>query len=154
MKNKKKVKTAVIVAAAVTGVAGAGVAGVTYIRKNNSKAVEVTPVATLNMGDMLSMGSDDGTSGQVVSNVSQNVRIPDGKVIDQVYVKEGDKVRIGDKLLSYDTTLLGLDKELQEITVMELGLEIKSAEADLAKLQNAKPGDAILDNLSSHPPVH
>ena len=39
MKNKKKVKTAVIVAAAVTGVAGAGVAGVTYIRKNNSKAV-------------------------------------------------------------------------------------------------------------------
>ena len=57
MKNKKKVKTAVIVAAAVTGVAGAGVAGVTYIRKNNSKAVEVTPVATLNMGDMLSMGS-------------------------------------------------------------------------------------------------
>ena len=29
MKNKKKVKTAVIVAAAVTGVAGAGVAGVT-----------------------------------------------------------------------------------------------------------------------------
>ena len=149
MKNKKKVKTAVIVAAAVTGVAGAGVAGVTYIRKNNSKAVEVTPVATLNMGDMLSMGSDDGTSGQVVSNVSQNVRIPDGKVIDQVYVKEGDKVKIGDKLLSYDTTLLGLDKELQEITVMELGLEIKSAEADLAKLQNAKPGDAILDNLSS-----
>ena len=149
MKNKKKVKTAVIVAAAVTGVTGAGVAGVTYIRKNNSKAVEVTSVATLNMGDMLSMGSDDGTSGQVVSNVSQNVRIPDGKVIDQVYVKEGDKVKIGDKLLSYDTTLLELDKELQEITVMSLGLEIKSAEADLKKLQNAKPGDAILENISS-----
>ena len=148
MKKSKKIKTAVIVAAAVTGVAGGSVAGVNYIRKNNSKSVEVLPVSALNVGDM-SMNSDDSTSGTVVSNVSQNVRIPDGKVIDQVYVKEGDKVKIGDKLLSYDTTLLELDQELQEITVMELGLEIKSAEADLAKLQNAKPGDAILDNLSS-----
>lgn len=148
MKKSKKIKTAVIVAAAVTGVAGGSVAGVNYIRKNNSKSVEVLPVSALNAGDM-SMNSDDSTSGTVVSNVSQNVRIPDGKVIDQVYVKEGDKVKIGDKLLSYDTTLLELDQELQEITVMELGLEIKSAEADLAKLQNAKPGDAILDNLSS-----
>lgn len=146
MKGKKKVKTAVIVAAAVTGVTGVGAAGVNYIKNNSSKAVEVTPVATLNMGDMLSWGSDDGTSGQVVSNVSQNVRIPDGKVIDKVYVQEGDKVKVGDKLLSYDTTLLELDKELQEITVMELGLEIKSAEADLKKLQNAKPGDAILES--------
>ncbi len=148
MKKSKKIKTAVIVAAAVTGVAGGSVAGVNYIRKNNSKSVEVLPVSALNVGNM-SMSSDDSTSGTVVSNVSQNVRIPDGKVIDQVYVKEGDKVKIGDKLLSYDTTLLELDQELQEITVMELGLEIKAAEADLAKLQNAKPGDAILDNLSS-----
>ena len=145
MKKSKKIKTAVIVAAAVTGVAGGTVAGVNYIRKNNSKTIEVLPVSALNAGDM-SMSPDDSTSGTVVSNVSQSVRIPDGKVIDQVYVKEGDKVKIGDKLLSYDTTLLELDQELQEITVMELGLEIKSAEADLAKLQNAKPGDPILDD--------
>ena len=148
MKKSKKIKTAVIVAAAVTGVAGGTVAGVNYIRKNNSKTVEVLPVSALNAGDM-SMSPDDATSGTVVSNVSQSVRIPDGKVIDQVYVKEGDKVKIGDKLLSYDTTLLELDQELQEITVMELGLEIKSAEADLAKLQNAKPGDPILDDQGS-----
>lgn len=148
MKKSKKIKTAVIVAAAVTGVAGGTVAGVNYIRKNNSKTVEVLPVSALNAGDM-SMSPDDSTSGTVVSNVSQSVRIPDGKVIDQVYVKEGDKVKIGDKLLSYDTTLLELDQELQEITVMELGLEIKAAEADLAKLQNAKPGDPILDDQGS-----
>ena len=150
MKNRKKVKKIVIAAVAATGVAGGGIAGVTYVRNNSSKAVEVTPVSTLNMGSMASDAMSDGTSGTVVSNVSQSVRIPDGKVIDKVYVKEGDKVKIGDKLLSYDTTLLELDKELQEITVMELGLEIKSAEADLAKLQNAKPGDKILDNLNSN----
>ena len=148
MKSRKKMKKAVIIAVAVTGVVGGGAAGVTAVRKNSGKAVEVTPVSDVNMGDVTSWSGDDGVSGQVVSNVSQSVRVPDGKVIDQVYVKEGDKVKIGDKLLSYDTTLLELDKELQEITVMELGLEIKSAEADLTKLQNAKPGDPILDNLS------
>ena len=37
MKNKKKVKTAVIVAAAVTGVAGAGVAGVTISERITAK---------------------------------------------------------------------------------------------------------------------
>lgn len=150
MKNKKKVKKVVIAAVAATGVVGGGIAGVTYVKNNNSKTVEVMPVSSLNMGDMASDGMYDGTSGTIVSNVSQSIRIPDGKVIDKVYVQEGDKVKIGDKLLSYDTTLLGLDKELQEITVMELGLEIKSAEADLAKLQNAKPGDAILDNMDSN----
>lgn len=148
MKSRKKVKNMIIAAVAATGVVGGGAAGIVYIKNNSSKAVEVMSVASLNMGEMADDSMSDGTSGTVVSNVSQSVRIPDGKVIDQVFVKEGDKVKIGDKLLSYDTTLLGLDKELQEITVTELGLEIKSAEADLTKLQNAKPGDKILDNLS------
>ena len=149
MKNRKKVKNVVIAAVAATGVVGGGIAGVTYVKDHNSKTVEVTPVSMLNMGDMASDMNMDGTSGTVVSNVSQSIRIPDGKVIDKVYVQEGDKVKIGDKLISYDTTLLELDKELQEITVMELGLEIKSAEADLAKLQSAKPGDKIPDNMGS-----
>lgn len=148
MKNRKRIKTFLIAAVAVAGVGGVGAAGIHYFRTNSGKTVEVMPVSSLSISD-LGMGSDDSTSGTVVSNVSQSVRIPDGKVIDKVYVNEGDKVKIGDKLLSYDTTLLELDKELQEITVMELGLEVKAAEADLAKLKNTRPGDPIPDMESN-----
>lgn len=154
---KKKIKgiiiTAVILAAAGTG----GVFGVRYVMKNRSAAVEVTSVATQNVAEWITFGEDEGTQGTVVSDVSQQVQVPDDKVIKEVHVAEGDKVKIGDKLLSYDTTLLELDKELQELTVMELQLEVKSAEADLKKLQNTTPvakkdtddddGGSVLDNL-------
>lgn len=147
---KKKTKKIMLIAGAAVAGAGAVTGGVTYIRMNGSKAVEVTDVASLNQADWISDDYSDGVSGTVVTDVSQNVTVPDNKVINEVYVSEGDTVKIGDKLLSYDTTLLELDEELQEITVMELGLEIKSAEADLKKLQSKKPGDKVLEDSGSN----
>ena len=61
-------------------------------------------------------------------------------MIDQVYVKEGDKVKVGDKLLSYDTTLLELNLESYQLEGKFLiELEIKGAEKDLKKLKSITP---------------
>lgn len=138
MKNGQ-IKGIAIGAAAVCLLGGGIYAGVRYMRKNSSSSVEVTSVAAQNMAEYISWGDSDASSGTIVSDVNQEVTVPDDKVIDQVYVSEGDEVKIGDKLLSYDTTLLELDKELQEITVMELQLELKAAQADLQKLKNTTP---------------
>lgn len=136
---KKKIK-GIIIAVVVTATVGTGaVFGVRRFLQNRSAEVEVTSVASQNAAEWLTFGMDESTSGMVVSDVNQQVNIPDDKVINEVYVSEGDDVKIGDKLLSYDTTLLELDKELQELTVQEIQLEIKSAEADLKKLQNTTP---------------
>lgn len=137
--KKGKMKGILIAAAAVCLVGGGITAGVRYLRRNSSSTVDVTSVATQNMAEYLSWGDSEGSSGTIVSDVNQEVTVPDDKVISQVYVEEGDEVKIGDKLLSYDTTLLELDQELQEITVMELQQELKAAQADLTKLKNTTP---------------
>lgn len=139
MKKKGRLKKIVIMLLVVLILAGAVVMGVRYWMKNRGGAVEVEKVSSINMADWMYFGDEEGNSGTIVSDVNQSVRVPDDKVVKEVYVEEGDKVKIGDKLLSYDTTLLELDKELQELNVQEIELEIKSAEADLVKLRNTTP---------------
>lgn len=152
MKKKSRVKKGIVILLFLLAAAAGIVFGVRYWQQNRGGAVEVYSVSDINAGDWIGYGDEEGTSGTIVSDVSQNVRIPDDKVIDQVYVEEGDKVKVGDKLLSYDTTLLELDQELQELTVQEIQLEIKAAEADLVKLKNTTPversGDEEEDDSS------
>lgn len=138
--KKKKWWKGILITVLVLGILGAGgTAGVRYWMKNRGSAVEVYSVSDLDASAWIGWGDGEGTSGTVVSDVSQSIQIPDDKVISEVYVKEGDAVKIGDKLLAYDTTLLELDQELQELTVQELQLELKAAEADLKKLQSTTP---------------
>lgn len=138
--KKKKWWKGILITVLVLGILGAGgTAGVRYWMKNRGSAVEVYSVSDLDASEWIGWGDGEGTSGTVVSDVSQSIQIPDDKVISEVYVEEGDTVKIGDKLLAYDTTLLELDQELQELTVQELQLELKAAEADLKKLQGTTP---------------
>lgn len=136
-KNIWKVIPGVLV---LTGIIVAGgTYGIRYVRSRGGKAVEVVPVSMINGADWIGWGDSEGSSGMVTSDVNQNIYLTDNKVVDEVYVTEGDKVKIGDKLMHYDTTILELDQELQEIVVQELELELKSAEADLQKLRNTTP---------------
>lgn len=139
MKKRKWLKRFIIIVIILALLGGGAAAGIRYWLANRGSAVEVYNVSDINAAQWIGYGDMDGTSGTVVSDVSQSVKVPDDKVINEVYVEEGDPVKIGDKLLSYDTTLLELDQELQELTVQEIGLEIKSAEADLQKLRNTTP---------------
>lgn len=139
MQKKKKWKKIVAVVAVLAILGGGAGTGVRYALKNKGNAVELYRVSDINAANWIGMGDMEGRSGMIVSGVSQNVQVPDDRVVEEVYVQEGDKVKIGDKLLSYDTTLLELDQELQELTVQEIELELKAAEADLAKLRNTRP---------------
>lgn len=136
---KKKGKKWIILAVCLAAAGAGGTYGIRYLMQNRTKEVEVTAVKDINAGDWISMDYGSQVTGTVVSDVSQQVYVPDDRVIKDVYVSEGDKVRIGDKLVTYDTTLLELDRELQELTVQEIGLELKSAQADLQKLYNTTP---------------
>lgn len=138
MKKKKWIRNIVILVLVLAALGGGITVGVRYFLANSGQSVEVYPVSQLNAADWINY-SNDSVYGTVVSDVNQQVYIPDDKVINEVYVAQGDEVKIGDKLLSYDTTLLELDLELQELTVQEIDLEIESAEADLKKLKNTTP---------------
>lgn len=118
-------------------VIGAGGYGVYRYIKANGEPVEVTKVAYLNSGWW---GNDStATYGIITSNAIQEVHLDQDQLVDKVFVKEGDKVKIGDKLLAFDTTLLELDLESEKLNKEVLELELQGLEQDLAKLKAITP---------------
>ena len=50
---------------------------------------------------------DDTTlDGNIVTNVTQNVTVDKDMIIKDLYVQKGDTVKKGDKLMSFDMTLV------------------------------------------------
>ena len=87
-----------------------------YSRKT-IKPVEVVSVASLSSG---SMGFDFGDSsetsyGSIVTRNGQVVSLDTEKKLSKVYVEQGDKVKVGDKLLEYDMTLTDLQREMENL---------------------------------------
>ena len=84
---------------------------------------------------------DEGTStsGYVTANASQDVYLESDSIVEKVYVKKGDKVKIGDTLLEYDKTLLQLKLEEEQINKQIQELELQGAKNDLEKLKKITP---------------
>ena len=61
------------------------------------------------------------------------------QLVKEIYVKEGDEVKIGDPLLAYDMTLAELDLEMEQLNGNAIDLQITAAEKDLEKLKNETP---------------
>ena len=61
-------------------------------------------------------------------------------VVEKVYVKRGDKVKIGDTLLEYDKTLLQLNLEEEQINKTDSGVGTAGEQKnDLEKLKKITP---------------
>ncbi len=138
--NIKKIIKRAILGLTITGViAGGAGGGIYYIRHNSSRSVEIYPLSALNTAEWAHWEDEEGASGTVQSDVSQRITISPEQFIDEVFVEMGQKVKVGDKLMSFDTTLLELDQELQELTVTRQDIELKAARKDLEKLKNTTP---------------
>ncbi len=112
-------------------VTGAGF-GIYKLVQNSADPVEVMPVSNLSTGWF---GESMPTYGVITSNATQDVFLDSDELVDKVFVKEGDKVKIGDKLLAYDTTLLELDLESEKLDAQAIDLQIKAAEQELERLK-------------------
>ena len=123
-----------------------------YSRKT-IKPVEVVSVASLSSG---SMGFDFGDSsetsyGSIVTRNGQVVSLDTEKKLSKVYVEQGDKVKVGDKLLEYDMTLTDLQREMENLNGQMLQINLKEEQQDLEKLKNGQiPDDtSALDSLNA-----
>lgn len=79
------------------------------------------------------------TYGDVRTNNMQNIYASDSIKILEIYVKEGQEVKKGDKLMAYDTTLTDIELEKKELEVMELQLDLQNAEKELRTINSYKP---------------
>ena len=131
MKNKKVMKR-VLVIAIVAAIAGGGIGTGVYVQRAKMTA-EVMSVADLNSGYW---GDDVNSSGMITNDYSQSVELTNSDEIKEVYVKEGQKVQKGDKLLALDTTVASLNLQGKQLEVENLNNQITIAQNDLKKFKN------------------
>ena len=132
MKNKKVMKR-VLVIAIVAAIAGGSIGTGVYVQRAKMTA-EVMSVADLNSGYW---GDDVNSSGMITNDYSQSVEITNTDEIKEVYVKEGQQVQKGDKLLALDTTVASLNLQGKQLEVENLNNQITIAQNDLKKLKNS-----------------
>ena len=109
-----KLKTAAIsIVVSVSLVAGVGY-GAYYAMQGKSSPVEVVPVSNVNSGFW---GQTDSIYGTVTADVAQTVALNEEYQVDKIYVKEGDAVKEGTPLFSYDMTLQELELEMEQLNL-------------------------------------
>lgn len=122
--------------------------GLVLIRNAQKKPVNVYPVSSFAETDSYATSSQ--TSGTVTMDNMQKILLTETQTVKKIYVKEGQSVKKGDKLLSYDTTLTDIDLEKARIELNKLKLQKTTAENDLAKYRKMKPHSSVLITPSSH----
>lgn len=134
-----------IVAFIAAGVLLLGGVTVYAVKTSSQSTVKVVSVSDMSGGGGW---SDNSLSGNITSDVSQNIYLADSQTVKKIYVKEGDTVKVGDDLLTYDMTLENLDLEMKKLEKQGIELNIEKANREITKLKNTKPSS---DNGNEDP---
>ena len=144
----KKLKRVIITAVCVVGVCGAVWGGLTIARNAQRGDVNVYAVNECAMTDY--WGDTSNTSGMVTTDKLQKIYISQSQTVKKVWVKEGDSVKKGTALVSYDSTLtqatverakIDYDRQTENLEVMKNELEL------LKKAKNKETLQAEYDKL-------
>lgn len=139
------IPTVAVVAAAAIGV------GIFAFQKKNSqgKTVYVYGIDIAGMTDY--WGDTQQTGARVQSDNVQAVMLSDTQQVTKIHVSQGDTVKKGDLLLSYDTTLTELALEKKRLSVEQLKLQLQEEEDRLTEIRNLQPYTPREDDGGSQP---
>ncbi|MDD7218961.1 MAG: hypothetical protein PUI16_03055 [Clostridia bacterium] len=148
----KKIKRIIAVVLALA-VAGTGIgAGLMQLRKKSQKSVNVTPVSGLLQEYYMPSTSIDGT---VTTSTIQTVNGDKDLIVDQIFAEQGDTVKKGDPLVSFDTTLVNMELNIAKLKKQKQEQDLNKAVNRLNSLLHGGPvedsdGGATADNLPSY----
>ena len=104
------------------------------VKMTNGKKVMVVPVSDLmfygEMEDNLEL------QGTITTDVAQRIDYDEKKIVKEIHVKEGDIVKKGDLLVTYDSTLKTLDLEMKQLDKQMLELQVEKTKKDVEELKN------------------
>ena len=136
---RKHQKTVAIVALASILVVGGG----TLLLRSRSGAgepVNVYPFQYIGMTEY--WGDAQESYGPVNSDRVQTIFLSESQTITEIKVAEGDTVKKGDLLMTYDTTLSDISVERKRLLVERLKLQLQNAQARLQEINAMTPMDS------------
>ena len=139
MKVVKRIIVGVLIAALVS----AGIyTGLMHVKESKVTEVPVTSVSNL-MTDWYSETTLDGT---ITTNVAQNVNMDKDMIIEKIYVSQGDDVKKGDNLISFDMTLVEMELNIAKLKLQKQEQDLTKAQNRLTSLQNGGPIEDSTDS--------
>lgn len=138
MNQLAKRSLAALTALAVAG--GVGFGGWKLYQNRRSSAVNV-----FDSNELLNSywQEDTQTDGVVTTDQFQAEYLSDTQTVKDIQVKEGQTVKKGDILFTYDSTLTEIDLQRKDIEVQQKHLELADARKELNKIRSYKPGKSI-----------
>ncbi|MBQ6240114.1 MAG: biotin/lipoyl-binding protein [Firmicutes bacterium] len=136
----KTLKRVLITVVSLVLAAAVGVGALTIVKRNQKQSLtaQVTPVYMFSSPYY----ENDYRYGYVQSGFTQNVFAQEGAVIQEIYVQQGQEVKTGDPLLTYDPEQIQLELDRKELNIQVLQRRYERLLAELYELQNTKPSDA------------
>lgn len=132
----KSLKKTLLIVGIAAAVCAAVWGGLTLARNAQRGDVKVFDVPSFAMTDY--WGDTANTSGTVSTDKLQKIYLSQSQTVSQVYVKEGQNVKKGDKLLAYDTTLSQAEVEGAQIQLERMQLELETAKNNLSLYRKAE----------------
>lgn len=138
-----KVVKRIIVGVLIAALASAGIyTGIMHVKESKVTEVPVTSVSNL-MTDWYSETTLDGT---ITTNVAQNVNMDKDMIIEKIYVSQGDDVKKGDNLISFDMTLVEMELNIAKLKLQKQEQDLTKAQNRLTSLQNGGPIEDSTDS--------
>lgn len=143
----------IIIGVVITALVGCGAAGgLNQLKKKSKKTVLVVGVESL-ASDYYSPSTS--LDANITTSVTQNISVDKDMIIDQVYVSQGDSVKTGDKLISFDMTLVEMELNIAKLKRQKQEQDLNKAVNRLNRLKNGGPvteedaaDSGTADNLS------
>ena len=140
MKAKKRKKLLLsVTAVALTAALGVGI---WFGIRGSGEPVNVYPFQYIGMTEF--WGDAQESYGPVTTDKIQTEFLSDTQTVTEVKVKDGDTVKKGDVLFSFDTTLDALTLERKRLDVEKIKVQIQAAEERLQDTREMVPYEPMI----------
>ena len=108
-----------------------------FLGRSTGETVYVYPFTYMGMTEY--WGDQQESYGPVSTSQIQTVFLSSTQTVTNVFVSQGDAVKKGDVLMSFDTTLTDIALERERLKVEKLKLDLENAYDYLAEIKAMKP---------------
>lgn len=127
------------VIAVIVVVAGVVVGGRKIYQHFHSGTVSVYSVEEVGM-DPTYLEDDSSMEATVSTDQLQTEYLSSSETVSEIYVSKGQKVKAGDQLFSYDSTLNQISLKRKDIEIQKKKIKLKRAQKELAVIKTYRAG--------------